>query len=155
MNRINLLLRRGLTTTTTTTPSLHTALSNDLEFCCFSFGYSTGCTTCPFPSTLRPYFESSTVTHFISTKANKERKEACFILGINYKDLKTITPNELKRIFRTIAFDLHPDTRCSTLQPSKANKKFKNSFESFVLLRTFLETTRGEGGAKGGAKGEQ
>jgi hypothetical protein len=121
-----------------------TSLSSDLEFCCFSYGYTQPCVNCPFPSTQRPAsLSSETLSKFVSKEATSDRHRACQLLGLDPLTLNNLTSNELSQTFRAVAFRLHPDTASeqnlinNDLDQS-SEFQFQKAFEAFVLLRHYL-----------------
>lgn len=138
------LFHKIITNTASRNQTTSTLLSKNIEFCCFSFGYTQPCTSCPFPPNLLPHLAESSLSKFISPESNSERLEACKQLGLDSRDLDSTTLPQLQQIFRTVAFQIHPDT----LRQAKINKdttpdtrEFRKVFESFCLLRYYLEQT--------------
>ena len=118
-------------------------LSCDLEFCCFSYAYAVPCATCPFPEGQRPEpdLEGSSLA---GRDVELKLKHACSCLGLDHRRLdpndrggsEPISPEELKRAFRDIAFASHPDT--ATEAEAADAGTFRQAFTSYSLLREFL-----------------
>ena len=120
-------------------------LSLDLEFCCFSHGYTEACLTCPFPEDQRPepdFFVGERGGDSILDFDSRSLRRACLCLGIDHMRLDArssgkLTQAELKTSFHKIAFSSHPDTASS---PDTAdNKTFREAFSSYTLLRNYLK----------------
>lgn len=120
-------------------------LSLDLEFCCFSQGYTVACLSCPFPEDQRPELEDDTFATGGGRASEFSRlrlRQACACLGIDHKRLKlrssdALTCKELETKFHKIAFSSHPDTALSS--ETADTKAFREAFSSYSLLRKYLK----------------
>ena len=112
-------------------------LTSDIEFCCLSFGYSSICTTCPFPPELRPHLRSSSSSsrsRVVPHSKSKEHVDACLRLALDPASLRHLTPTTLQQAFTRIALQTHPDTGTTN-----DSTQFKLAFEAYSVLRQSLK----------------